>query len=95
MNEATANQTPINITSIMGEILNELRKQRVSDDLWTTDDIAAYLKRAKRTISNHVVNAPNFPRPVRLPLGKNQTSDPLWVAKEVKAWALRFKETTK
>ena len=95
MTQSQAIENTPNIAGLLEGILTELRRARVSDDLWTVDDIGAYLKRAPKTVYNKVVCLPNFPTAVRLPSGDSQSSRQLWVAKEVKAWAMRFKESVK
>ena len=84
-----------NIRALLSDILSELRSSRVSDDLWTADDIAAYLKVSPKTIYAKVVNSPNFPAPLRPLSVGNSKGDRRWQAKEVKMWALRFKESVK
>ena len=90
----TIENTP-NIAGLLEGILTELRRARVSDDLWTVDDIAAYLKKNRRTVQNSVLKFSGFPLAVRVPSENGGKSNPLWVAKEVKAWALRFKESVR
>lgn len=80
--------------SLLSGILDEVKKQRVSDDLWTVDDIAAYLKKSPKTVYNGIVNQTNFPLAIRVPNGESK-GRPLWKSKEVKAWVDRFREAKK
>lgn len=49
----------------------------VEVDLWSTREIAAYLKRSERTIRDGVVVLPGFPPAIRLPaVGSHDTSRP-------------------
>lgn len=79
------------VAVLLGNILTELRRARVSDDLWTVDDIAAYLKYSRKTVQNRLICANSFPSPIRLPTGDNVGGQKLWKSKEVKAWVEKFK----
>ncbi|WP_072281651.1 helix-turn-helix transcriptional regulator [Rappaport israeli] len=59
------------------------------DDLWTTDDVAAYLKMSKRSVQS-IMKHPNFPKAIRLPTGDNG-SKPRWIAGEIRQFCKRFK----
>lgn len=76
--------------AMLGAILAELQRQRVHDDLWTAEDVAAYLKLSKSRVQARVVCNANFPRPVVIPT-TDDGGGKRWVAKEVRAWALRHR----
>jgi phage pi2 protein 07 len=60
--------------------------------LWSAEDIAGYLRRASpRVVTDRIVTAPDFPKPVRLTNGKS-TSYPLYKAIEVVQYVEKFKE---
>ncbi len=60
--------------------------QQITEQLWTAEDVAAYLRLAPRVVVERVRYAPGFPRPVRVtgPRGKLT-----WVPQEVRAWAMQ------
>ena len=63
----------------------------ISVDAWSATEIAAYLKRTRRTVAEKTVYLPGFPRPIRLPsTSKKEAAHPLWKARDVIAWAEKF-----
>lgn len=54
-------------------------------ELWTTDDIASYLKMTAVHVRRIALNNPHFPRPIRLTRGSRQ----FWVKSEVVGWILK------
>lgn len=62
----------------------------VSIDLWSATEIAAYLKRDRRTTAEKIVYLPGFPSAIRLPSTGKKKSHPLWPAREVIAWAEKW-----
>jgi len=66
----------------------------INIDLWSTKEIAAYLKRNERTVRTGVVTLPGFPQAIRLPAatGTRGNGHPLWKAREVIAWVERHQE---
>jgi len=77
------------ILAALKAIHAELRAARVPDDLWTKDEVAAYLK-CKRSKLETLMQKPGFPRPVRLPTSDNG-GHPLYPAKEIRAWAMKWR----
>lgn len=53
------------------------------DELWRTDEIAAFGKWAKTYVAQYIVTLPDFPRPVRV-TGEN--AKPRWIASQVRAF---------
>jgi prophage regulatory protein len=64
----------------------------LSVDLWSTNEIAAYLKRGRREVAERIVALPGFPQAIRLPTTNRTKSHPLWKAVEVIAWTERHQE---
>jgi hypothetical protein len=60
----------------------------VSNDLWDTKYIGAYLKRSVTTVRDRIVVRPDFPKAVRL----ERRGDALYKAREVIAWAESHQE---
>lgn len=65
----------------------------VALDLWSKDEIAAYIKQNPRTVAERTTKLPGFPQAIYLPTqsGKGR-AHPLWKAKEVIAWAEKHQE---
>ena len=61
-------------------------------DLWSSDQIAAYLKKDRRKVMERIACLPDFPRAIRLPSTTGGKGQPLWKAKEVIAWAESYQE---
>lgn len=40
------------------------QRQKKSPDLWDTQDIADFLGKSRKTVQNHDVNQPGFPKPL-------------------------------
>ncbi|MEW5710019.1 MAG: hypothetical protein AB1830_14110 [Pseudomonadota bacterium] len=80
------------------ERLAEAIAQRVSPpiplqvDLWSAEEIAAYLKVGRRQVLERYAPLPGFPRAIRLPAPGGGQGHPRWRAAEVIAWAERHKE---
>lgn len=76
-------QQPASVT--LADVWSELQRlRRQTDDLWSADEIADYVRRDRKTVLNHYVKRPDFPAPCQLS-GRNR----LWASKEVRAWALK------
>ena len=56
-------------------------------DLWSGDEIAAYLKRERRTVMESITCHPDFPKAIHLPSATGGRGQPLWKAREVVKWA--------
>ncbi|WP_109512557.1 hypothetical protein [Pseudomonas ovata] len=69
-------------------LVTELRAPKVSieDELWTTDDIAQYLKLAQYTVERRVVMQPGFPAAFQ-PCATGTKAVKRWFAGEVIKWA--------
>lgn len=61
-------------------------------DLWSSDQIAAYLKRDRRQVMERIAALPDFPKAIRLPAFGGGRSQPLWKAAEVIEWATSYQE---
>jgi hypothetical protein len=79
------------LINTLQDILAELRKKHVPDDLWTADMIATYLHLGVGTVRNRVLSHPTFPRAVRIPT-TDDGGGRRWPGKEVIAWALKHRE---
>lgn len=70
----------------------------LSVDLWSTREIAAYLKRKQPTVRDCVVTLPGFPQAIRLPApvrsgnSTRRSGQALWKAKEVINWVEKHQE---
>lgn len=64
----------------------------LSVDLWSTHEIAAYLKRSESAVRDRVVHTLGFPKAIRIPSGTKGRSHPLWKASEVIAWTEKHQE---
>ena len=61
-------------------------------DLWSTVEIAAYLKKSPASVADRVVCLPGFPQAIRLPSATGGKGHPLWKAIEVIAWTEKHQE---
>lgn len=76
------------LVAALKALVIQLSSPRVTaaDELWTTEDIAAYLKLAPDTTERRVVTRPEFPAPLQpCPTGKRAAKR--WFASEVITWA--------
>lgn len=64
----------------------------VDIDLWSSEEIARYLKRDRRQVIERIAALPDFPKAIRLPTTGARGSNPLWKAAEVIAWANKYQE---
>ncbi|MDX2505816.1 MAG: hypothetical protein QNL62_15250 [Gammaproteobacteria bacterium] len=77
---------------ILIEILNELKKQNISNlELWTADDIARYMRLSRSSVQSRVFCRKDFPRAARIPTS-GSGGDRRWYAKEIQAWLQRNRE---
>lgn len=67
----------------------------ISVDLWSATEIAAYLKRDRRTTAEKLVYLPGFPAAIRLPSTGTKKAHPLWKARDVIAWAEKFQRAAR
>lgn len=70
------------------ELIAVLRRPSVApeDELWTKDDVAAYMKLAPDTVERRVVTRPDFPVPIQ-PCGTGKNAQKRWFAGAVITWA--------
>jgi len=54
--------------------------------IWSPDDVAEYLRVAKRTVVAHYSKQPDFPEAIQLP-SKGKNGQLRWRAAEVMKWA--------
>jgi hypothetical protein len=86
MTDATDNSQDLIAT--LRALVIELRGPKVSidDELWTTHDIAQYLKLAQYTVERRVVAQPGFPAAFQ-PCATGSKAVKRWFAGEVIKWA--------
>lgn len=60
--------------------------------LWTTRQIANYMRRSMRQVEDRIVQLPGFPQAIRLPTENGSKGRPLWKAREVIDWAEKHQE---
>ena len=79
---------PLELVSTLKALISHLSAPRVmpSDELWTADDIASYLKLATDTTERRVVTRPDFPPPLQ-PCQTGKKAAKRWFAVEVTGWA--------
>lgn len=83
------------IDELAQEIANRVRPAVPIDvALWSTEDIAGYLRRSADVVRERIVCLPTFPKPIRLPANRKgaKSSHPLWKASEVIAWTESHRE---
>lgn len=61
-------------------------------DLWSTREVAQFLKHTEKTTRDKIVAKPDFPRPIRISTGARGRGHPRWKAREVIAWAEKQQE---
>lgn len=89
-NDALSHPTAIALLSDIAQLMRRQASQ--DDDLWTADDVAAYLKLSKSTVQQRIIGKVGFPRPVILPTAHDSSGGgKRYLAKEVKAWTLRHR----
>ena len=59
--------------------------------LWTTEDIAVYLKVATSRVVVDFASLPDFPGRIELPTGRGRVAQPRWKAIEVIEWVEGYK----
>lgn len=87
------NQLPEDQASLLAalqELVAQLKRPQVpaEDQLWTTEDIAEYLKLAVDTTERRVVTRPDFPAPLQ-PCDTGPRAAKRWFAIDVRSWARR------
>lgn len=61
-------------------------------DLWSSEQVAHFLKRDRRQVVERIAALPDFPKAIRLPAQGGGRSQPLWKAIEVIEWATGYQE---
>lgn len=64
---------------------------RVTDKLWSMDNIAEYLGVGKDLVRKRLICKGNFPKAIVLPTGGSRGSHRRWVPAEVKKWVLKHR----
>ena len=59
--------------------------------LWTTEEIAAYLKVSTSKVYQRYASQPDFPGRIELPTSEGRRSHPRWKAIEVIRWVESYK----
>lgn len=79
---------PAELVAAIHSLVTQLSTPRVmpADELWTAEDIAAYLKLATDTTERRVVSRPDFPAPLQ-PCLTGARAAKRWFAAEVITWA--------
>lgn len=65
---------------------------KIEDDLWSIENIAAYLKRDASTVRERIACLPTFPKAIRIPAAGVKRSQPLYKESEVRFWVERHQE---
>lgn len=75
------------LISSLNELIHQLKRPQVSiqDQLWTTQDIADYLKLAQYTVERRVVVQNSFPESTQ-PCATGERASKRWFAGEVITW---------
>ena len=60
-------------------------------ELWTTAEIAEFLRLSPGWVRDSVVHEPSFPKPTRLPQAGRGRRRNRWIRSDVEAWALRHR----
>lgn len=78
---------PIDLLSSIHELIRQLQRPSVAPEheLWTAQDIAAYLKLSAYTVERRVVVQPGFPKSVQ-PCATGAKAAKRWFAGEVITW---------
>lgn len=79
--------TLVDLLSSIQELIRQLQRPAVAaeDELWTAQDIAAYLKLSTYTVERRVVVQPDFPTSVQ-PCATGVKAAKRWFAAEVISW---------
>ncbi|MES1192665.1 MAG: hypothetical protein ABUS47_16510 [Steroidobacter sp.] len=63
----------------------------VDIDVWTSREVAAYLKCNPRQVLDRYAPMTSFPEAIRLPNGKGGFGNPKWHARDIVEWVEKFK----
>ena len=61
-------------------------------ELWTVEDIAAFLKKSRRAVYDRILPIPDFPKAIRIPSVRGGKLHPLWKADEVYKWVNKYQK---
>jgi len=80
------------LATAIGELVEYLKQPKVSaeDELWTSTDVACYLKLSLDTIERYVISRPDFPQSLQ-PCLTGKRAAKRWFAGEVIRWAKQNK----
>lgn len=65
---------------------------KIEDDLWSVENIAAYLKRDASTVRERISCLPSFPKAIRIPAAGVKRSQPLYKELEVRSWVEKHQD---
>lgn len=83
--------SPDQFLELAGMLSKQFRQSIPVDvDLWTAQQVGAYLKCSDRYVLEYYCTLPDFPEKIRLP-SKSGRGHPLWNASEVIAWAQKYR----
>ncbi|WP_068390043.1 hypothetical protein [Ventosimonas gracilis] len=84
--------TQEDIASVLNELVLFLKRPNIAadDELWTCEDIAAYLKLSTATVERRVVVRPEFPEAIQ-PCATGKHAVRRWFAGDVIRWAKQNK----
>lgn len=71
---------------LLKEILNELKLANTDNRLWGITQVADYFDMKRTTVSEKIIAAPDFPKPVSV-----ENTHPRWIPDEVKKFAARHR----
>lgn len=76
------------LLAALQELVIQLKRPAVpaEDELWTSEDVAAYVKLSVDTVERRVVVRPDFPTPLQ-PCATGPRATRRWFAGEVRLWA--------
>jgi len=92
------NETAINpqdaLVSTLTELVAQLKRPAIpaDEELWTCEDVAAWLKLSPDTVERRVVTRPDFPIALQ-PCQTGKRAARRWFAAEVKQWARQRRST--
>jgi predicted DNA-binding transcriptional regulator AlpA len=64
----------------------------IHQDVWSTKEIAAYLKVSDSQVRERYACLPDFPKPYRLPKDGGGVGRPRWKAKDIVAWFEQYRD---
>lgn len=70
--------------------MNDIKPQE--ERLWTSAEVAAYLRYSVKNFTDRIMTLPNFPVPVRLPRPTGGKGHPRWKPEDIKNWIEQHRE---